>query len=113
MVCLKPDQRLTIESDFEAIAQAGTEGGLEGQTAFRGAGVLMGARVFEPEFDLERLDGDCVRAGAHGRPIGLHLQESVVSCPDQGRQAPAAEQNHLPPRHMAGSSRWRAVTPRP
>ena len=67
----EPDQWLAIEPHFDATAQAGAEGGLEGESLF--GGVIVGPRLVKPELDLERSDGDGVRTVADVRSIGFHL----------------------------------------
>jgi hypothetical protein len=76
------DQQLAVQSHFEAIAQAGAERGLEGESPL--GGVVMRARVFEPEFDLERSHGNGVRTVTDVGPVGFDLERAVVSRPAQG-----------------------------
>jgi hypothetical protein len=66
----EPDQRLAIEAHFEAIAEAGADGGLEGESPF--SRIVVGPRILQPEFDLDRPDGDGVRAVTDVGPIGIH-----------------------------------------
>jgi hypothetical protein len=110
-VFLEPDQGLAVQAHLEAIGEAGAEGRLEGEAAF--GGVVMGARVGEPELNLEGSHGDGVGAVTDVGPVGLHREAAALRRPPRGRHQPAAGQERRPHPRVTALPRGFFLTPRP